>query len=137
VEQLAEAVRLSPHQFTWVFGQKPISRLPAPLRILGLRPPEAARYLLEQGRLPVERIAQETVFGDRERMSRSVVRSFGLWTNVSGRAQRLPSTCHDLGPRWALAFSLCPFAGYGGKLPTAVIAITPANDRSGESVPLV
>jgi transcriptional regulator GlxA family with amidase domain len=38
---------------------------------------EAARYMLEQGRLPVEGIAQETGFGDRERMRRSFLRTFG------------------------------------------------------------
>ena len=31
---------------------------------------EAARYLLEHGRLPIEEIARETGFGDRERMRR-------------------------------------------------------------------
>jgi transcriptional regulator GlxA family with amidase domain len=74
VEQLAEAARLSPRQFTRVFrtetGQSP-ARAVENLRL------EAARYLLEQGRLPVERIAQETGFGDRERMRRSFVRGFG------------------------------------------------------------
>jgi transcriptional regulator GlxA family with amidase domain len=74
VEQLAEAARLSPRQFTRVFraetGQSP-ARAVENLRL------EAARYLLEQGRLPVEEIAQETGFGDRERMRRSFLRTFG------------------------------------------------------------
>jgi transcriptional regulator GlxA family with amidase domain len=55
VEQLAEAARLSPRQFTRVFraetGQSP-ARAVENLRL------EAARYMLEQGRLPVEEIAQ-------------------------------------------------------------------------------
>ena len=38
---------------------------------------EAARLMLEQGRLPIEEIAHETGFGDRERMRRSFVRVFG------------------------------------------------------------
>jgi transcriptional regulator GlxA family with amidase domain len=38
---------------------------------------EAARYLLEQGRLPIEEIARETGFGDRERMRRSFLRTYG------------------------------------------------------------
>jgi transcriptional regulator GlxA family with amidase domain len=38
---------------------------------------EAARLMLEQGRLPIETIAIETGFGDRERMRRSFVRTFG------------------------------------------------------------
>ena len=74
VEQLAEAARLSPRQFTRVFraetGQSP-ARAVENLRL------ESARYMLEQGRLPVEEIAQETGFGDRERMRRSFLRSFG------------------------------------------------------------
>jgi hypothetical protein len=32
---------------------------------------------LEQGRLPIEEIARETGFGDRERMRRSFLRTFG------------------------------------------------------------
>jgi transcriptional regulator GlxA family with amidase domain len=74
VEQLAEAARLSPRQFTRVFraetGQSP-ARAVENLRL------EAARYMLEQRRLPVEEIAQETGFGDRERMRRSFLRTFG------------------------------------------------------------
>jgi transcriptional regulator GlxA family with amidase domain len=73
VEQLAGAARLSPRQFTRVFraetGQSP-ARAVESLRL------EAARYMLEQGRLPVEKIAQETGFGDRERMRRSFLRTF-------------------------------------------------------------
>jgi transcriptional regulator GlxA family with amidase domain len=74
VEQLAEAARLSARQFTRVFraetGQSP-ARAVENLRL------EAARYMLEQGRLPVEEIAQATGFGDRERMRRSFLRNFG------------------------------------------------------------
>jgi transcriptional regulator GlxA family with amidase domain len=74
VDQLAEAARLSPRQFTRVFrsetGQSP-ARAVENLRL------EAARYMLEQGRLPVEEIARGTGFGDRERMRRSFLRSFG------------------------------------------------------------
>jgi transcriptional regulator GlxA family with amidase domain len=38
---------------------------------------EAARLMLEQGRLPIETIAIEAGFGDRERMRRSFSRAFG------------------------------------------------------------
>jgi transcriptional regulator GlxA family with amidase domain len=38
---------------------------------------EAARLMLEQGRLPVETIARANGFGDRERMRRSFLRAFG------------------------------------------------------------
>jgi transcriptional regulator GlxA family with amidase domain len=74
VEQLAQAARLSPRQFTRVFrletGQSPAHAVQN-LRL------EAARYMLEQGRLPVEQIARETGFGDRERMRRSFLRTYG------------------------------------------------------------
>jgi transcriptional regulator GlxA family with amidase domain len=33
--------------------------------------------MLQQGRLPIEEIARETGFGDRERMRRSFLRTFG------------------------------------------------------------
>jgi transcriptional regulator GlxA family with amidase domain len=74
VEQLAEAARLSTRQFTRVFraetGLSP-ARAVENLRL------EAARYLLEQSRLPVEDVARETGFGDRERMRRSFLRTYG------------------------------------------------------------
>jgi transcriptional regulator GlxA family with amidase domain len=74
VEHLAQAARLSPRQFTRVFrletGQSP-ARAVENLRL------EAARYLLDQGRLPIEEIARETGFGDRERMRRSFLRTYG------------------------------------------------------------
>jgi len=38
---------------------------------------EKAHYLLQQSRLPVEVIAHEAGFGDRERMRRSFQRTFG------------------------------------------------------------
>jgi transcriptional regulator GlxA family with amidase domain len=74
VERLAEAARLSPRQFSRVFrAETGISPAKA---IENLRL-EAARFMLEQGRLPIEKIASETGFGDRERMRRSFMRAFG------------------------------------------------------------
>ena len=74
VEKLAEAACLSPRQFGRVFkaetGQSPAKAIEN-LRL------EAARFMLEQGRLPVEEIARETGFRDRERMRRSFQRTFG------------------------------------------------------------
>ena len=74
VEQLAEAARLSPRQFSRVFrvetGQSPAKAIEN-LRL------EAARLALEQGRRPIEAIAKETGFGDRERMRRAFLRAFG------------------------------------------------------------
>ena len=72
--KLAEAACLSPRQFTRVFraetGQSPAKAIEN-LRL------EAARFMLEQGRLSVEEIARATGYGDRERMRRSFLRTFG------------------------------------------------------------
>jgi transcriptional regulator GlxA family with amidase domain len=74
VEKLAEAARLGPRQFSRVFrAETGIS----PAKAIGNLRLEAARFMLEQGRLPIEKIASETGFGDRERMRRSFMRAFG------------------------------------------------------------
>jgi transcriptional regulator GlxA family with amidase domain len=74
VEQLAQAACISPRQFARVFrmetGQSP-ARAIENLRL------EAARNLLEQGRLPIQDVAREVGFGDRERMRRSFLRTYG------------------------------------------------------------
>ncbi|MFC0407117.1 GlxA family transcriptional regulator [Roseomonas elaeocarpi] len=73
-EELARAARLSPRQFTRLFrsetGTSPSKAIEA-LRL------EAARLLLEQGRLPIEEIAHEAGFGNRERMRRAFMRTYG------------------------------------------------------------
>jgi len=74
VADLAEAACLSPRQFTRVFhletGVSPAKAIEN-LRL------EAARLMLEQGRLPVETVARANGFGDRERMRRSFLRAYG------------------------------------------------------------
>ncbi|BDU18945.1 GlxA family transcriptional regulator [Dyella sp. GSA-30] len=74
VEALAEAARLSPRQFSRVFreetGQSPAKAIER-LRV------EAARMMMETSRLPIEVIARETGFGDRERMRQAFLRAFG------------------------------------------------------------
>ena len=74
VERLAQVAGLSPRQFSRVFraetGQSPAKAIEN-LRL------ESARLLLEQGRRPIEQIAKETGFGDRERMRRAFLRAFG------------------------------------------------------------
>jgi transcriptional regulator GlxA family with amidase domain len=74
VEELAEAARLSPRQFSRAFrtetGQSPAKAVEN-LRV------EAARLLMEQGRLSMDVIAGETGFADRERMRRAFLRAFG------------------------------------------------------------
>jgi transcriptional regulator GlxA family with amidase domain len=74
VEELAHAAGLSPRQFSRVFRAE--TGLSPAKAIENLRL-EAARLMLEQGRLPIETIAIEAGFGDRERMRRSFLRAFG------------------------------------------------------------
>ena len=74
VEALADVARLSPRQFSRVFreetGQTPAKAIEA-LRV------EAARAMMETSRHPVEVVARETGFGDRERMRQAFLRAFG------------------------------------------------------------
>lgn len=74
VEQLAEAVHLSPRQFSRAFraetGQSP-ARAIENLRL------EAARVMMEEGRHPIEVVARETGFANRERMRRAFLRAYG------------------------------------------------------------
>ena len=74
VEKLAEEACLSSRQFSRVFRAE--TGLSPAKAIENLRL-EAARLMLEQGRLPLESIASETGFGDRERMRRTFIRAFG------------------------------------------------------------
>ncbi len=74
VDQLAQAAHLSPRQFSRSFreetGQTPAKAVEH-LRI------EAARLMMESGRHPIDVVARETGFGDRERMRRAFLRAFG------------------------------------------------------------
>lgn len=74
VEDLAQVANLSPRQFSRAFreetGQSPAKAVEN-LRV------EAARLLMEQGRLSMDMIAEETGFADRERMRRAFLRAFG------------------------------------------------------------
>lgn len=74
VEELAAVVNLSPRQFSRSFraetGQSPAKAIEH-LRV------EAARLMMEQSRHPIEVVARETGFADRERMRRAFVRAFG------------------------------------------------------------
>lgn len=74
VEVLAEAANLSPRQFTRVFreetGQSPAKAVER-LRL------EAARVMMEDGRHPMEVVARETGFADRDRMRRAFLRAYG------------------------------------------------------------
>jgi transcriptional regulator GlxA family with amidase domain len=47
---------------------------------------EAARALIEQGRVPIDVVARETGFADRDRMRRAFLRAFGQPPQVIRRA---------------------------------------------------
>jgi transcriptional regulator GlxA family with amidase domain len=85
VEDLADAVHLSPRQFTRAFaaatGESPAKAVEK-LRL------EAARLLLEASRHPIENIAKQTGFADRERMRRAFVRTFGVPPQAMRRRAR-------------------------------------------------
>jgi transcriptional regulator GlxA family with amidase domain len=83
VPQLAKAANLSPRQFSRTFqaetGQSPAKAIER-LRI------EAARLMMEQSRHPMEVVARQTGFADRDRMRRAFVRAFGAPPQAIRRA---------------------------------------------------
>jgi transcriptional regulator GlxA family with amidase domain len=85
VKQLAEAARLSPRQFSRAFqaetGQSPAKAVEN-LRV------EAARLMMEQSRHPIDVVAQQTGFADRDRMRRAFLRAFGQPPQVIRRNAR-------------------------------------------------
>jgi transcriptional regulator GlxA family with amidase domain len=85
VEQLAEAAHLSPRQFSRAFraetGQSPAKAVEN-LRV------EAARLMMEDSRHPIDVVATETGFADRERMRRAFLRAFGQPPQAMRRAAR-------------------------------------------------
>ena len=86
VEQLADVANLSPRQFSRAFraetGQSPAKAIEN-LRV------EAARLLMEEGQLPIDTVAHETGFADRERMRRAFLRAFGQPPQAIRRAARI------------------------------------------------
>ena len=74
VEQLADVANLSPRQFSRAFraetGQSPAKAVEN-LRL------EAARLMMEQSQHPIDIIARQTGFADRDRMRRAFLRAFG------------------------------------------------------------
>jgi transcriptional regulator GlxA family with amidase domain len=85
VGQLAAAAHLSPRQFSRAFraetGQSPAKAVEN-LRI------ETARLMMEQSRHPIDVIAQQTGFADRDRMRRAFLRAFGQPPQVIRRNAR-------------------------------------------------
>jgi transcriptional regulator GlxA family with amidase domain len=86
VVQLAKAAHLSPRQFSRAFhaetGQSPAKAVEN-LRV------EAARLMMEQSRHPIDIIARQTGFADRDRMRRAFLRAFGQPPQVIRRNARV------------------------------------------------
>jgi transcriptional regulator GlxA family with amidase domain len=85
VGQLAAAAHLSPRQFSRAFraetGQSPAKAVEN-LRV------EAARLMMEQSRHPIDVIARQTGFADRNRIRRAFLRAFGQPPQVIRRNAR-------------------------------------------------
>jgi transcriptional regulator GlxA family with amidase domain len=86
VPELAEAAHLSPRQFSRAFqaetGQSPAKAIES-LRV------EGARTLMEQTRHPIDVVARQTGFSDRDHMRRAFVRAFGQPPQALRRTARL------------------------------------------------
>lgn len=85
VPQLAEAAHLSPRQFSRAFhaetGQSPAKAIEN-LRV------EAARALMEESGHPIDVVARQTGFSDRDHMRRAFLRAFGQPPQALRRAAR-------------------------------------------------
>ena len=86
VGHLADAAHLSPRQFSRAFhaetGQSPAKAIEN-LRV------EAARLMMEQSRHPIDVVARQTGFADRDRMRRAFLRAFGQPPQVIRRNARV------------------------------------------------
>lgn len=89
VPELAEAAHLSPRQFSRAFqaetGQSPAKAIET-LRV------EGARNLMEQSRHPIDVVARQTGFSDRDHMRRAFVRAFGQPPQALRRIARLENS---------------------------------------------
>lgn len=86
VEELAAVASLSPRQFSRAFGAETGQ---TPAKVVEQLRLEAARFMMEEGRHPVNVVAQETGFLDRERMRRAFLRTYGVppqWLRTIARA---------------------------------------------------
>lgn len=86
VPDMAAAAHLSPRQFSRAFqaetGQTPAKAIET-LRL------EAARSLLEDSRHPIDTVARQTGFSDRDHMRRAFVRVFGQPPQALRRVSRI------------------------------------------------
>ncbi|ANN72661.1 GlxA family transcriptional regulator [Bordetella bronchialis] len=74
VEELADAARLSPRQFSRVFREETGQSPAKAVEVLRL---EAAKAMLEDGRHSMDVVARDTGFADRDRMRRAFLRAYG------------------------------------------------------------
>lgn len=74
VEELADAASLSPRQFSRLFREETGQSPAKAVEMLRL---EAARVMLEEGRHPLDVVARDTGFADRDRMRRAFLRHYG------------------------------------------------------------
>jgi len=86
VEQLASAANLSPRQFSRAFRAETGQ---SPAKAVEHMRTEAARLMIESGRHPIDVVARDTGFGDRERMRRAFLRAFGQPPQMIRRAARV------------------------------------------------
>ncbi len=86
VESLAEAAHLSPRQFSRIFTAE--TGVPPAKAIEKLRV-EMARLMMEESNHPLDVIAIETGFGDRDRMRRSFMRILGQVPQAMRRQVKL------------------------------------------------
>lgn len=100
VPELADAAHLSPRQFSRAFhaetGQSPAKAVEN-LRV------EAARNLMEQSRHPIDVVARQTGFSDRDHMRRAFLRAFGQPPQVLRRNARLEAIDYPSAPGTAEA----------------------------------
>ncbi|WP_342050099.1 MULTISPECIES: GlxA family transcriptional regulator [unclassified Cupriavidus] len=89
VEELADAARLSPRQFSRLFREETGQSPAKAVEMLRL---EAARAMLESGRHAMETVARDTGFADRDRMRRAFVRAYGLPPSSLRRNDAIPES---------------------------------------------
>jgi transcriptional regulator GlxA family with amidase domain len=85
LEELAQAVHLSPRQFGRVFREETGQ---TPAKAIERLRTEAARLMIESQLLPIETVARDTGFGDPDRMRRAFLRAYGQPPQVIRRANR-------------------------------------------------
>jgi transcriptional regulator GlxA family with amidase domain len=85
VERLADQAAMSPRHFARTFAAETGVTPAKAVEHLRL---EAARAAVESGAEPIDRVAQQTGFGDPERMRRAFIRAFGQPPQALRRAAR-------------------------------------------------